>query len=62
MIIVDAQGKPSFTYWRSDSATRRMFAPRDNAEVLAAGAEAATCDKKGGAALRRRTPRGDRHR
>lgn len=36
-ITTDAQGERSFTYWRSDSAARRMFALRDNDDVLAAG-------------------------
>jgi 2-dehydro-3-deoxygluconokinase len=39
-ITTDAQGERSFTYWRSDSAARRMFALGDNADVLAAGATA----------------------
>ncbi len=39
-ITTDAQGERSFTYWRSDSAARRMFALRDNDDVLAAAGEA----------------------
>ncbi len=39
-ITTDAQGERSFTYWRSDSAARRMFALRDNDDVLEAGGQA----------------------
>lgn len=39
-ITTDAQGERSFTYWRGDSAARRMFALGDNADVLAAGVAA----------------------
>lgn len=35
-ITTDDQGERSFTYWRSDSAARRMFALGDNADLLAA--------------------------
>jgi 2-dehydro-3-deoxygluconokinase len=39
-ITTDAQGERSFTYWRSESAARRMFTLRDNGDVLAAGGHA----------------------
>ena len=39
-IRTDPAGERSFTYWRSDSAARRMFALRDNDDVLAAAGEA----------------------
>lgn len=38
-ITTDAEGERSFTYWRSDSAARRMFALCSNDDLEAAAAE-----------------------
>lgn len=38
-IATDEHGERSFTYWRSDSAARQMFALRDNDDVFAAGGQ-----------------------
>lgn len=39
-ITTDAQGERSFTYWRSDSAARRMLTLQANDDVMAAGERA----------------------
>ncbi len=39
-ITTDAQGERSFTYWRSDSAARRMFEIGGNDDIVAAGGNA----------------------